>query len=130
MMSNAPKASGLSGTSDAARDGGVDLAGPDRPERLADRDGARRARVRGRQDRPVDAERDPEVGRGRAAEHRQGEGRADRPDAALEVALVLLLGEGDPTERAADVDPGAVRVGRLRSRRASSAGVGERLAPG
>ena len=58
----------------------------------------------------MDAQRDPEVGRGRSAEDGQREGRADRPDAAVEVALVLLLGEGDPAERTAEVDPDPLRA--------------------
>ena len=88
----------------ATRDRGVDLAGPDRTQGLAQRDRRGCARVGGRQDRPVDAERDAEVGRRGAAEDGQGEGRADRADAALEIALVLRLGVGDPAQGAAQVD--------------------------
>ena len=110
-MSNAPNASGLSGTSAPPAIAASISPARIAPTRLADRDGARRARVRGRQDRAADSERDPQVGRGRAAEHGQGERRADRPDPALQVALVLLLGIGDPAECAADEDPDPLRLG-------------------
>ena len=57
----------------AAGDRGVDAALAQVAERLAERDGAGRARVGGRQDRPAHVERDPEVGRRRAAEDRERE---------------------------------------------------------
>ena len=109
-MSNAPKASGLSGISHAAGDRGVDATLAEVAERLAHRHRARGARVGGREDRPADVERDPEVGRRRAAEHREGEVRGDLADAPLEIPLVLLLGVGDAAQRRAR--------GRSRSARA------------
>ena len=89
MMSNAPNASGLSGTSTPPAIAASISPARIALERLADRDGPGRARVGGREDRPADVERDPEVRRRRAAEHREGEVRRDRLDAPLEVALVL-----------------------------------------
>ena len=120
MMSNAPKASGLSGTSAPPAIAASIVAGPDRVQRLADRDRAGRARVGGREDRPADVERDPEVGRRRPAEDRQGEVRGDGLDPALEIALVLLLGVGDPAERAAEVDPDPLRGPRRPPRPAAA----------
>ena len=58
-------------------------------ERLAERHAARRARVGRRQDRAAHVERDPEVGRGRAAEHGQREVRRHLADALVHVPLVL-----------------------------------------
>jgi len=96
----------------AAGDGGVDPAFAQVPERLAERDRPGGARVRGREDRAADVERDPEVGRRRAAKHREGEVRGDGLDTAVQVALVLVLGVRDATERRAEVDPDPLRVGR------------------
>ncbi len=112
MMSKAPNASGLSGNLDAARHGRIDLAGPDRAEGLADGHGAGGAGIRGREDRAPNVERDPEVGRRRPAEDRQGEVRRHGADAAFEIALVLLLGIGDPAEGTAEVDADCLRVRR------------------
>ena len=94
----------------AAGDRGVDPALAQVPERLAERDRARRARVGGRQDRAADVERDAEVGRRSATEDGQREIWCDLADALLEVALVLCLGVGDATERRAEVDPDPLRV--------------------
>ena len=94
----------------AAGDRRIDPALAQVAQRLAERDRARRARVRRREDRPADVERDPEVGRRRAAEDRQGEVRRDLADPLLEVALVLLLGVGDAAERRAEVDADPLRV--------------------
>ena len=94
----------------AARDGRIDPPLAQVTHRLAERDRARRARVRRRQDRPAHVERDPEVGRRRAAEDRQREVRGDLADPLLEVALVLLLRIGDPAERRAQVDADPLRV--------------------
>ena len=113
----------------AAGDRRIDSTLAQVPERLADRDRTRRARVGGRQDRPADVEGDAEVGRRRPAEHGKREVRRDRLDPALEVALVLLLRVGDATERRAEIDPDPPRVGRApRARR--QAGVVEREAAG
>ena len=95
-----------------ARDRRVDLAGPDRRHGLADRDGARGAGVRGREDRAVDLEGDADVGRCRPAEDCEGEVGGHGADAAGHVPLVLLLGIDDPAEGAAEVDPDPVRRGR------------------
>ena len=94
----------------AAGDRRIDPAFAQVAQRLAERDRARRARVRGRQDRPAHVERDAEVGRRRAAEDREREVRRDLADPALEVALVLLLGVGDAAERRAEVDADPLRV--------------------
>ena len=120
MMSNAPKASGLSGISQPPA-----MAASTRPSRRSpsaspSATAPGRARVGGRQDRAADVEGDAEVGRRRAAEDREREVRGDLPDAPLEVALVLLLGVGDPAERGAEVDPDPLRVGGAVRRRASS----------
>ena len=90
----------------AAGDRRIDPAVAQVAQRLADGDRPRGARIGGREDRPADAERDPEVRRRGTTEHGQGEVRRDLADAALEVALMLLLGVGDATERRAEVDPG------------------------
>ena len=79
MMSNAPNASGLSGISQPPA-----IAASTRPvaevaERLAERHRARRARVRGREDRAADAERDAEVGR--APRRRTPRARGSAPPA-------------------------------------------------
>ena len=95
---------------DAAGDRRVDPSLAQVPERLAERDGTRRARVGRRQDRPADVERDAEVGRGGPAEHGQRQVRGHLADALLEVALVLRLGVGDAAERRAQVDPDPLRV--------------------
>ena len=93
-----------------AGDRGVDPSLAQVAERLAQRDRAGGARVGGREDRAADVEGDPQVGRRGTAEDGQREvGRHD-PDAALQVALVLLLGVGDAAERRAQVD--ADPVGR------------------
>ena len=97
MMSNAPNASGDSGTSTPPAIA-ASMSPPRIAAGLADRDGAAGAGVRRRQDRAADVERDAEVRRGRPAEYREGERRGDRPEAALEVLLVLRLGERDPAE--------------------------------
>ena len=119
MMSNAPNASGLSGISQPPAIAASTRPSRRSPERLAERDGPRRARVGGRQDRPADVEGDAEVGRRRAAEDGQGQVGRDLADAPLEVALVLLLGVGDPAERRAEVDPDPLRVRRAAARPAS-----------
>ena len=116
MMSNAPNASGLSGISQPPAIAASTRPSRRSPERLAERDRARRARVGGRQDRPADVERDAEVGRRRAAEDGQREVRRDRRMPLLEVALVLLLGVGDAAERRAEVDPDPLRVAPRRRR--------------
>ena len=82
------------------------------PERLAQRDRARGARIGRREDRPADVERDPEVGRRRAAEDREGEVGCHLADALVEIAGVLFLGIGDATERRTEIDPDAFRAGR------------------
>ena len=105
MMSKAPNASGLSGTSQPPAIAASIRPSRRSPERLAERHRPRRARVRGREDRAADVERDPEIGRRRAAEHRQREVRRDLADALVQVPLVLLLGVGDAAERRAEVDP-------------------------
>ena len=110
MMSNAPNASGLSGISQPPAIAASTRPVAQVPERLAERDRARRARVGRRQDRAAHVERDPEVGRRRAAEDRQREVGRDLADPLLEVALVLLLGVGDATERRAEVDPDPLRM--------------------
>ena len=104
-MSNAPKASGLSGTSAPPAIAASTSCLPGRVPCLADGDGPGGARVGGREDRPADVEGDPEVGRRRPTEHREGQVRRDRLDAPLEIRLVLGLGVCDPAERAAEVDP-------------------------
>ena len=111
MMSNAPNASDDSGTSTPPAIAASISPRPDRADRLSEGDRAAGARVRRREDRPADAERDPEIGRRRAAEDREGEVRGDLADALLHVPLVLLLGVGDATERAAEVDPDPLRRG-------------------
>jgi hypothetical protein len=95
---------------DPARHSRIDLAAPQGAERLTDGDCAGGARVGGGQDRSAHAELDPDVRRRRPAEDGERQGRRDRLDAALEVALVLLLGEGHATERAAEEDPDALRI--------------------
>ena len=104
----------------AAGDRGVDPPVAQVAERLAERDRARRARVGGRQDRAADVERDPEVGRRRAAEDRQREVGCDLADPLLEVALVLLLGVGDAAERRAEIDPDPLRMRPAVDARASA----------
>ena len=83
----------------------IDPAVAQVPERLAEGHAPRGARVGRRQDRAAHVERDPEVGRGRAAEHRQREVRRHLADALVHVPLVLRLRVGDAAERAAEVDP-------------------------
>ncbi len=95
----------------AAGDRGIDPALAQVAERLTDRDCARRARVGRRQDRAAHVERDAEIGRGRAAEHREGEVGRDLADALVEIARVLFLGVGDAAERRTEVDPDAIRAG-------------------
>jgi len=92
----------------AAGDRRVDPAGTQVAERLADPHRAGGARVGRRQDRAADIERDAEIGRRRTAEDGQRQGRGDLPDALLDVALVLLLGERDAAERRAEVDADAL----------------------
>ena len=129
MMSKAPNASGAQRDLAATGDRRIDPTLAQVPERLADRDRTRRARVGGRQDRPADVEGDAEVGRRRPAEHGQRQVWRDGLDPALEVALVLLLRVGDATERRAEIDPDPPRVGGApRARR--QAGVVEREAAG
>ena len=89
----------------ASRNRGIDPAVAQVPERLPERDAPRGTRVGRRQDRAANVERDPEIGRGRTAEHRQGEVRRHLADSLVHVPLVLGLRVGDATERAAEVDP-------------------------
>ena len=84
MMSNAPNARGLSGHLHAAGQHGVGPATPDEVQRLTERHGPGRTRVGGGQDRPVDAERDTQVGGRRATEDRQREIRRHGPDATID----------------------------------------------
>ncbi len=126
MMSNAPNASGLSGISQPPAIAASIRPSRRSPERLAERDGPRRARVGRREDRPADVEGDAEVGRRRAAEDGEGEVRRDRADAPLEVALVLLLRVGDAAQRRAEVDADPLRVRRRRRSPGVQAGVVER----
>ncbi len=56
----------------------------------------------------MDTQGDAQVRRRGAAKHGQCQGRADRPDAALQVALVLQLGIGDPAQGAAQIDAGSL----------------------
>jgi hypothetical protein len=83
-------------------------------ECLPERHATRRARVRGRQDRPADIERDAEVRRRSTAEDRQRERRGDMADAHLHVPLVLFLRERDAAQRRAEVDADPVRIRRPR----------------
>ena len=108
MMSKAPNASGRERDLAASGDRGVHATFAQVAERLPEAHRARRARVRRRQDRAADIERDPEVGRGRATEDGEGQVGRDLADALLEVALVLRLGVGDATERRAEVDADAL----------------------
>ena len=100
---------------DPAGDRGIDLARADRTQRLADRDGPRRARVRRRENRATDAEGDAEVGRSGPAEHGEREGGRDGAQPPVEVALVLGLRERDAAERRPEVD--ADPLGRRLPRR-------------
>ena len=113
-------------------DRGVDRPVANRAQRLAEGDRARGTGVGGRKDRPAQPKGDPDVRGRRAAEHRKGEIRCDRSDAAFQVPLVLALGVGDPAERAAEVNPEAigVRAGPRRRRVGRDAGVAERELPG
>ena len=95
----------------ATRDGGIDSALAQVPERLAQCDRPRGARVGRRQDRPPHIERDAQIRRGRAAEDGEGEVGRDPAEAPLEVALVLFLRIRDAAERGPEVDPDALRVG-------------------
>src|SRR5205814_794497 len=79
--------------------------GLDRMHRLAKRDGTRRARVRGREDRPADIQSDPEIGGSGTAEDGAREIRGDRLDPALAVLRVLAPGVHDPTASTPEVDP-------------------------
>ena len=115
---------------DAARDRGVDPALAQVAHRLAERDRPRGARVRGRQDRPADVERDAEVGRRRATEHGQRQVGRDLADPALEVALVLLLRVGDAAQRGAEVDADPLRVAPRRRPPGRQPRVVERQLPG
>ena len=114
----------------AAGDRRVDAPLAQVAERLAERDGARRARVRGRQDRPAHVERDAEIGRRRAAEDGQRQVGRDLADPLLEVALVLLLGIGDAAERRAQVDADPLRVRGPAAAPGTMPGVLEREPPG
>ena len=128
MRSNAPNASGDSGTSTppaiAASISPTRIAlaaspiatAPLAQELAVDRIG------------PADVERDAEVRRRRPAEHREGEGGGHGAQAALEVLLVLRLCERDPTEGRPEVDPDPLAVGRARDAR-DEAGVGHRHPP-
>ena len=73
----------------------------------------------------MDAQGDAQVGRRRAAEDGQRQGRADRADATFEIALVLGLRIGDPAEGTAEVDAGALGGG-LPEPSGLETGVGER----
>ena len=95
----------------AAGDGRVDASLAQVAERLAERHGARGARIGGREDRAADVERDAQVRRRRATEDRERQVRRDLADAALHVPLVLLLGIGDATEGRAEVDADPLRRG-------------------
>ena len=123
MMSNAPKASGLSGTSTppaiAASISPVRIApsaspratAPDAHELAVDRIGPWTSRAM------------PRLAGAAPPNTASASVRAHRADAALEVALVLLLGVRDAAERAAEVDPDPIRIGAgaaLASRPASS----------
>ena len=113
-MSNAPKASGDSGTSQPPAIAASTRPSRRSPERLAERHAARCAGVRRRQDRTADVERDAEVRRRGAAEDGERQRRGDLADALLEVSLVLLLGERDAAQRRPEVDPDAIRIRRRR----------------
>ena len=116
MMSNAPKASGLSGTSHAAGDRRVDrrrrgsrssaspsATAPDAHELAVERIGPRTSRAIPR----LAGAAPPNTASARFG--------ATGLDPALEVALVLLLGVGDPAERAAEVDPDPLAGARRRA---------------
>ena len=108
-----------------ARDRRVHLPVADGSQRLTEGNGSGRARIGRGQDRAADAKGNAQVGRGGATEYRKCQGRRDLPDPAADEPLVLLLGERDAAQGAAQVDPHPVCVGLPRRARLEGR-IGER----